>query len=232
MSPGILRTIAEPPAESPATVPMMPVPTARPSDAVVHPFPYERMSDAELVRHVVQGDERALSVVWHRYAAQVRRTLRGCLGADEALDDLLQEVFLSFFRGAKRMQDPARLRSYLVGTALRQARHALRTRKRRRSWLLLWAGARADAVNTSPVDPRDALRVLDSILAELSDRHRESFVLRYVDGLMPSDVAEIRGVSLATAKRDISRARERVLLHAQRQPALAEYLAAAPEEET
>jgi RNA polymerase sigma-70 factor (ECF subfamily) len=190
------------------------------------------MNDAELVRHLALGDERALSAVWHRYAGQVRRTLRGCLGADEALDDLCQEVFLSLVRGAARMQEPARLRSYLVGTAIRQARHALRTRKRRRSWLALWARTEAETTHTSPVDPRDALRTLDSILADLSERHRESFVLRYVDGLMPSDVAEIRGVSLATAKRDIARARERVLLHAQRHPALKEYLTAAREEET
>src|SRR5690606_35715933 len=123
---------------------MMPVPAARPPAAVVHPFPYERMSDAELVRRVAEGDERAVSAVWQRYSGQVRRTLRGCLGSDEALDDLLQEVFLSFYRFAGRLQEPGRLRSYLVGAALRQARQTLRTRRRRRAWLSLWALTRSE----------------------------------------------------------------------------------------
>lgn len=205
---------------------VMPAPAARSSDAVVHPFPYERMSDRDLVRHVARGDEVALRTVWYRYAEHVRRTLLGCLGSDHAVDDLLQEVFLSFSRGAERLTEPERLRSYLVGAALRQARHVLRTRRRRRYWLGLWSSSRPTETH-SPVQPRDALRALDDILDALPLRLREAFVLRYVEGLSPPEVAQVRAVSLATAKRDIARAKARVLLHAEREPALAHYVRSA-----
>lgn len=201
----------------------MPAPAARPADAVVHPFPYERMSDRDLVRHVARGDEEALRAVWYRYSEQVRRTLLGCLGSDHVVDDLLQEVFLSFSQAAARITEPERLRGYLVGAALRQARHVLRTRRRRRYWLAIWSWSRPTDT-LAPVQPRDALRALDGILDLLPTRLREAFVLRYVEGLSPPEVAQIRSVSLATAKRDIARARARVLLHAGREPALARYL--------
>lgn len=220
----IAHTFVEPASKLPATVSLMAAPVARASFAVVRPFPCERMSDADLVRHVALGDESALSAVWYRYSEQVRRTLQGCMGVDPAVDDVLQEVFLSFSRNAARLIDPARLRSYLIGAAVRQARQALRTRRRRRFWIDLWARSRVDEAELSPVASRDALRALQAILASLPERLREAFVLGYVEGLAAEDIADIRSVSLATAKRDLTRARNRVLARARREPALEEYI--------
>lgn len=220
----IAQTFFEPTSKLLATVPVMTAPAARSSFAVVRAFPYERMSDADLVRHVAQGDEAALSAVWYRYSGQVRRTLHGCMGADPAVDDLLQEVFLAFSRRAATVTEPARLRSYLIGSALRQARHRLRTRRRRNFWLKLWATSHVDDVELPPVAPRDALRALQAIVASLPERLRETFVLADVEGLAPAEIAEIRAVSLATVKRDAARARARVLTRAEREPALAQYI--------
>ena len=75
----------------------------------VTPFPAERLSDAELVRAAARGDADAVSVVWQRYAPLVRGVLRGALGPDHALEDLLQEVFVGFLKGAKNIQEGAAL---------------------------------------------------------------------------------------------------------------------------
>lgn len=197
----------------------------QPSDpGVVREFPYDRRSDADLVRDVAAGHEEAVTAVWRRYSSHVRRTLLGALGNDANLDDLLQEVFVSFVRNAENVREPDRLRAYLAGAAIRQARQAIRgmTRKRRSMDALeLEIGHMTAAPN---VRERDGLRRLQVILDELPERLRESFVLRFVEGLPAKEVAECTGSSLATAKRDIAKAQERVILKARRDPLLISYL--------
>ncbi len=191
-------------------------------------FPHDRRSDADLVRDVAAGQEGALAAVWRRHSDRVRRTLLAQLGHDDAVDDLLQEVFLAFSSNADRVSQPERLRSYLMAAAVRQARQVIRNRSRRRRWLGVWADERRNDYSRPSVDGRDALRRLREILGQLPERLRESFVLRFVDGLAAHEVAELRNVSLATAKRDIGKAQQRVLLQAERDPALTEYLRSDP----
>ena len=192
--------------------------------AVVREFPHDRRSDADLVRDVILGHEEALVAVWRRHGPAVRRTLFAQLGRDDSVDDLLQEVFLAFTHGAARITQPDRLRSYLMAAAVRQARQAIRDRSRRRRWLGLLAEDRRGASIPPAVHSRDALRRLRDILDPLPDRLRESFILRFVEGLPTVEVAEIRGVSLATAKRDVAKAHDRVLFQSRRDPALTDYL--------
>jgi len=192
--------------------------------AVVREFPHDRRSDADLVRDVILGHEEALVAVWRRHGPAVRRTLFAQLGRDDSVDDLLQEVFLAFTHGAARITQPDRLRSYLMAAAVRQARQAIRDRSRRRRWLGLLAEDRRGASVPPAVHSRDALRRLRDILDHLPDRLRESFILRFVEGLPTVEVAEIRGVSLATAKRDVAKAHDRVLFQSRRDPALTDYL--------
>lgn len=199
-------------------------PEKHPPIAVVRDFPHDRRSDADLVRDVVLGHEGALAAVWRRYGPAVRRTLFSQLGRDDSVDDLLQEVFLAFSHGAGRITQPDRLRSYLMAAAVRQARQAIRDRSRRRRWLGLLAEDRKGASMPPAVHGRDALRRLRDILDLMPDRLRESFILRFVEDLPTVEIAEIREVSLATAKRDVAKAYDRVLFQARRDPTLTDYL--------
>ena len=49
-------------------------------------------------------------------------------------------------------------------------------------------------------------------------------MLRYVQDLTPAEVAQALGIPVGTAKRAISEGRRRVLLRAQNEPALLQYL--------
>jgi RNA polymerase sigma-70 factor (ECF subfamily) len=184
------------------------------------------MTDAHLVLAVVEGDKAALRAVWDRYITVVRSTLRSCLGRDSAIDDLAQEVFLSFYRSAGRIRDPSALRPYLLGAAAKLASAEIRSRTRRNRWYRLfhWHSVAGRAARGPDVDERDALRSLREVLSRISDRERQAFVLRYVQDLTPTEVAQALGIPKGTAKRAISQGRRRVMLLAQKEPALAQYL--------
>jgi RNA polymerase sigma-70 factor (ECF subfamily) len=182
------------------------------------------MSDAEVVASVVEGDKVALRAVWDRYVASVRATLRACLGRDPSVDDLVQEVFLSFYRSAGRLRDPSALRPYLLGAAAKLASAEIRARTRRNRWYRLLHWSSTGTAREPDVDERDALRALRGVLAKLPDRERRAFVLRYVQDLTPAEVAQALGLPKGTAKRAMSEGRRRVWLRAQQEPALARYL--------
>src|SRR5262245_4145766 len=130
-------------------------------------FPPRRLTDAELVHAVAQGDHAALAAVWRRYAGDVRAMIHGCLGADPAIDDLVQDVFLGLYRNVGRLSSPSALRSYLLGIAARVCAFELRTRRRRFRWLrFTTTGELPEGPQVeSPLDPRDSLRALRRVLA-------------------------------------------------------------------
>jgi RNA polymerase sigma-70 factor (ECF subfamily) len=188
-------------------------------------FPAERLGDAELVQAAARGDTDAISVIWDRYAALVRSVLRGALGPDLVVEDLLQEVFIALVRGAKGIQEGAALRGYLVGVAVRLAALELRRRKVRRWVTLSPTGELPDtAVLPRDSEGRQALQALYRVLDQLGSRRRLAFVLRHVQGMALGEVAAALKVSESTARRELARARKHVSKSGHHEPALQAYL--------
>jgi len=166
-----------------------------------------------------------MAEVWDRYSDFVRRVLRGALGHDSAVEDLTQEVFLAFVRGAKTVSDGAKLRGFLAGVAVRLAWMELRRRRLRR-WLTLSTSGDLPEL-PAPMhdrDGREVLAALDRVLSGMSERRRMAFVLRHVQELEMLEVAAALSISESTLRRELLRAREQVLRGAGREPALADYL--------
>jgi len=182
--------------------------------------------DAGLVRAAIEGDARAPGLIWDRYARLVRGVLRRSLGEDE-VDDHVQEVFLRFFRQVGGLRKPGSLRCFLIGIAMRVAGSELRRRRVRRFMRL----APTEELESGPAsavrddDAREAVIRLYAILDKVDSKTRLLFVLRYVEALELTEIAESLDVSLATAKRHLARAGDRVFSLAGRDEVLLAYLA-------
>ena len=189
-------------------------------------FPTERLGDAELVAAAARGDAEAVGVVWQRYSGLVRGVLFGALGPDHSIDDLVQDVFVGFLKGARNVSDGAALRGYLTGVAVRLAALELRRRKVRR-WVMLSPTGELPEQRALPSDPesREALRALYRVLDGLGSRRRLAFVLRHVQGLEMVEAANALRVSESTLRRELVRARTHIARAGQREPALKRYLA-------
>jgi RNA polymerase sigma-70 factor (ECF subfamily) len=171
-----------------------------------------------------QRDPRAATLVWDRYSGLVRGVLFRSVGPGHDIEDLLQEVFIGFFRNVPSLRDTSSLRPFLVGIALRTARTALR-KKRVRRWLHLSDDGNVPEVASNDGDPRsrEALRRLYTILDELPDRERLAFVLRHAEGHELTETAAALGVSLATVKRMLQRAEAHVQARASEDDLLREW---------
>jgi RNA polymerase sigma-70 factor (ECF subfamily) len=194
---------------------------------VVPAVPAEPESDAALVAAVRARADGAAARLWDRYSSVVRRILRRMLGPSADVEDALQDVFLRMFRDFDSLREPSALRSFLIGITLHVATSELRKRKAR-SWLLL----SADGVPPEPepasdgqfVEQRQALRALYRVLDRVDAKRRAVFVLRHVEGMELTELSLVLGCSLATTKRRVAEASERVSRLAARDPNLAPYL--------
>jgi RNA polymerase sigma-70 factor, ECF subfamily len=182
-------------------------------------------TDAQLVSRAIEGDSDAATAIWDRYIVLVRTVLRRSLGAQD-VDDISQEVFLGVYRSLSALREGNSLRSFIIGIALHYAGPELR-RRRARAWLRLTpTGSVSDYDVAAFDDPegRSALRHLYAILDRLDTRARLAFVLRYMEGMELTEIAEALGISLATTKRQLARASTRVFASVERDAALSEYL--------
>jgi RNA polymerase sigma-70 factor (ECF subfamily) len=180
--------------------------------------------DASLARAAAEGDTEAAERIFGRYSRVIRGLLRRSLGQND-VDDHVQEVFLRLFAELERLRDPAALRSFLIGIAIRVAGTELRRRRVRR-WLSLTASGDPPELAVPPLDAsaREALQRLYAILDRQDPDSRLLFTMRYVERLELTELAQAFDVSLATLKRRLARVSDRVFAGVRRDELLLPYL--------
>jgi RNA polymerase sigma-70 factor (ECF subfamily) len=153
----------------------------------------------------VEGlDFEALYAKHARYVAGVVHRL---MGDDGELDDIVQETFVDAIEGLARLVDPSATRAWLVTVAVRRTRRVL-ARRRRRMMFAFWSADFAPRCS----DPKDRAAVDDlyDALARVPEDLRIPWVLHRVEHLSLPETAQACEVSLATVKRRIADAEERL----------------------
>jgi RNA polymerase sigma-70 factor (ECF subfamily) len=181
-------------------------------------------SDESLVAALRQGDPRAELAAWNRFSPRVDKTLRRLLGPGEdsaSREDLLQEVFIRFFKRVDTLREAGAVSGFLTGIALNVV-HGEIARRRRRSWLRLTAtGATPEISGPHPnSDAREAVARYYRQLEVLTVKDRSVFVARTIEGLTLAEVAAAHGFSISTTQRRLTRATRRMATLVRRDPVL------------
>jgi RNA polymerase sigma-70 factor (ECF subfamily) len=197
------------------------------ASAAVIPFPAE--GDRALVTAIAQKRPGAEALLFDRYGKLVENVLWRTLGPDLEIEDVLHDVFVTAFASLESLREPDAVRGWLIGIAIRQARKRIRKR-RRGNFIRLFAPNKLPerVSDAAPAEVTRALRACYEILDRLPVDLRLVFTLRYFEGLELTEVADACGVSLATAKRHLTRAQERFSAHAAKSAALADWFGRSP----
>lgn len=200
-----------------------------PSTMVTEPRPAAAWSSIEaddeaLFVALRSQDERAARLICLKFASIVRRYVARVLGAQGDIEDIVQEVFLNFFRDVRKVRDPKKLRYFLMGVAVNVARVELRRRRVRALVRLSPTGAVPEPAATRD-EPSTSATVgrFYSLLDRLSARDRSIFILRFVEEMEAEEIALTIGSSVATVRRRIKHASERVVQWARKDPDLIDW---------
>ena len=200
-----------------------PEPTPPAAEGVVRPFT-GLVSDAALVRALRAGRREAAEQLFDRYGDYVERLIVRVLGLDAEVPDLINEVFARAFERVEQIEDGAALKGWLGSIAIFTARTFLRDRRSRRRFLGFFAPEELPEVpfRGAPVECSLALARTYEVLTTLSPDERIAFALRFIDGMSLGEIVEVMGVSVGTVKRRLTRAQQRFVREAERDPMLRE----------
>lgn len=196
---------------------------APPASGVVRALPFDG-DDEELVEGVIAGRADAASALYERYVDGIQRLVFRLMGPDTEIEDVVHDVFLRALESIGRLRDPAALRPWLIGIAIRVVRIRIQKRMRQR-WLKVMPPESVPEVATTPdMDLGEALRDVYGILQQLPPDERIALVLHRVEGLALEEAAASCDTSLATFRRRLARAESKFFARAEKKSTLATWL--------
>ena len=183
-----------------------PVSTARAHLQVVRP-------DAEadlraLVDGVRAGNAGDIGRFFDRYESLVNRLVWRLLGAHAAHDDVVNATFETVLRRLHEVRSLEALDGWIRAVTVSHARMELR---RQRWWTFFRRSMDREVLEHPDLSipdeaQRERIRRLYRALGTMNADDRTALVLRHLEELELTEVAEAMGVSLATVKRRLARA--------------------------
>ena len=174
--------------------------------------------DADLIQHVLDGDDTAFSVLVGKYQRSVHALVWRKIGDFHIAEDITQETFLKAYQRLSTLKKPQRFASWLYVIA---ANHCSTWLRKKRLWtqsLEETSGAQLEKATYSGYviaenerTTAEARReVVKKLLAKLQESERTVITLYYLGGMTYEEISEFLGVSVAAIKNRLYRARNRL----------------------
>jgi len=153
-------------------------------------------------------------VIYRQYFRFVWVTARNLGVGPEAIDDIVQEIFVVVHKRLDTLRNPEALRDWIYGIIRRSAssyRRAQTVRKLEDARYEVGSESEADSPDPTPfehVERNADLQLLALLLGQLEEPKREVFVLVELDELTVPEVANILQIPLNTAYSRLRSARQ------------------------
>jgi RNA polymerase sigma-70 factor (ECF subfamily) len=189
------------------------------SKALSNPEPLQSAASGALVAASLSGNQVAFSHLFNRYAPRLLNFIHRIIRDRERSEDLVQEAFIRVHRHLHRFDQTRQFSTWLYTIASNLARNELRNRGR--TPLVFYQSARENADDGFPAlqfedrhqRPDEVYRrrylkeAVKRSVEQMTERHREVFVLREMDGRSYEEIAAMTGCTLGTVKSRLNRAR-------------------------
>ena len=174
-------------------------------------------TDEELVRRAKADDSRAFGELVSRYESKVYSLALRMVRNPEDAEDVLQDTFLRAYRGIKSFQGNSTFSTWIYRITANSA--LMRLRKRQLPTVSIEdSDERETPINIAdwapgPVEQllsQETQQAMSEAIDSLPPEFRQVFVLRDIEELSNSEVAEILEISIAAVKSRLHRARLKV----------------------
>jgi RNA polymerase sigma factor (sigma-70 family) len=175
----------------------------------------EDMQLDRLVCSAIARDPEAVRLLWDRQRRWVAAILLAYKPRDADLEDLLQEVAVSFVERIGELREPGAFKPWLRSVAINAARLAGRKRstaeRHRRGFRLAAVEAHQPPAGPDLVAAqREEGRRLLGLAMELPEAYREPLLLRCLHGMSYREISRIVGLPETTIETRIARGRRMV----------------------
>ena len=176
------------------------------------PRPEPGTSDEVLVDRVLGGDVQAFELLMRRNNTRLYRAIRSLVPGEDAVEELMQQSYVLAYTRLQQFARGARFSTWLLRIGLNEALQRLR---RERRWPQVAPDALEEESAMPSTDPSPEQRLacaqlnhlLEQLVDGLPESHRSVFMLREVQQLSTTEVAEVLGLSSDNVKQRLSRAK-------------------------
>ncbi len=180
------------------------------SDPTLQPWGNERPTYADeqsypLIQRCLAGEETAYVTLYNQYGGMIYRLCYSLLQNREDAEEVLQDSFEYAFRKlANYDANKSAFKTWLYQIAVSRCHN-----KRRRKWLPTFSLSQLtnlDVTDTDSPTPVETMQLTEqqqvvwAAIQELSDKLRETAVLRYYEGFSYVEIGQILGVPTKTAE--------------------------------
>lgn len=185
----------------------------------------EAMSDEEVVARIRQGEPALFEVIMRRHNSRLYRVVRGVLGQDADVEDVMQQAYLSAYLHLDQFAGQALFATWLTRIAVHEALRRARRSARIAGTIDVPGRLAGDAEDPmeriSSADPspehqafsREMADLVDVAMDTLPDGFRSVFVMRDLEGLSTRETAECLDIAEDTVKTRLLRARRLLRRH-------------------
>ena len=169
----------------------------------------DRAADAELLRRLRLGDERALELVFRAHYPSMVTVVRRIVFAPDVAEELVQDVFFKLWTKRENLAEIDALKTYLYRAARNTALNHLRRLKLEQAHEEREAAKGEPATTESTDDSATAGELTDAVHAainRLPTRCREIFLLSRDGGLTYAEIARSLEISVKTVETQMGRA--------------------------
>ena len=173
----------------------------------------EAHDDAQLMRKIADGDQRAFRLLMQRHLARTVRLATRILGSTGAAEDVAQEAFIRVWKHAGNWQDPKQAGARFTTWLYRIVLNLCIDEKRKNRFTDIDAlPERADETPNAEagMESREKSGRVLAALAELPERQRAAFVLCFYEDYSNKDAADMLGISVKAIESLLVRARKQL----------------------
>jgi RNA polymerase sigma-70 factor (ECF subfamily) len=165
----------------------------------------------EHVPALIRGEIAAFDAIYDAALPRVFGYLVRICRDRPVAEELTQECFVRLARHAPSLRGDTRILPWLYTVArnlfISRRRQVLLEARRTRE-LVLWSSERGPRTPLDAAESNEGVRRIERAIAALPLLYREPLLLIGVEGLSPSDVADVLGLSAEALRKRLSRGRE------------------------
>ena len=176
-------------------------------------------TEANLIKQCQSGCRESFGLLYRKYRPAVLQVSRKVMGNEADAEDAVQEIFARLLGRIDQFRYEASFASWLRVLAVNVCRDMLRKKSRHPTESLEDAGVNNEArmdrrISTISQEEelimKELLENLHEKISLLKSQHQRLIILRYIDGLSYSKIANILGCSPAQVKSRLHQARKRL----------------------
>jgi RNA polymerase sigma-70 factor, ECF subfamily len=171
------------------------------------------LSDAEVIQQVLDGNTALFELLMRRYNERVYRAARAIVRDDLEAEDVMQQAYVNAFTHLRQFNGSARFSTWLTRIVINESLARVRRQGRYEAFDDELSNVEPFMSRNPSENPErqaftsELRELLEWAIDTLPDGMREVFMLRDVEGLSTSEVAECLGVTEDVVKTRLSRGR-------------------------